>query len=193
MSPLAYDAPVPTRPDQQPPGPRRVLVAGLSGSGKTTLAARLADVLGVPHVELDSLHHGPGWAPRPTFLDEVRGLAEADAWVTEWQYTPARPILAERADTLVWLDLPFRVSLARVVRRTLRRRIRREVLWNGNVEPPLRTFFTDREHVVRYMVATRHKYDALVPQALAAHPPLTGVRLRSSAEVAAWVDSLGPR
>ncbi len=193
MSTLAYDAPVPTRPDPQRPRPRRVLVAGLSGSGKTTLAARLAGVLEIPHVELDSLHHGPGWVPRPTFLDDVRGLAEGDAWVTEWQYTPARPILAERADTLVWLDLPFRVSLARVVRRTLRRRIRREVLYNGNVEPPLRTFLTDREHVVRYMVATRHKYDALVPDALAAHPRLTGVRLRTSAEVAAWVDSLGTR
>jgi hypothetical protein len=85
------------------------------------------------------------------------------------------------------------VSLARVVRRTLRRRFRHEVLWNGNVEPPLRTIFTDREHVVRYMVATRHKYATLVPETLAAQPRMTGVRLRSTAEVAAWVRSLGPR
>lgn len=181
-----------TRPDQSPPPLRRVLVAGLSGSGKTTLAARVAAVLDIPHTEVDSLHHGPGWTSRPAFLDDVRELAEGDAWVTEWQYTAARPLLAARADTLVWLDLPFRVSLSRVVRRTLRRRIRHEVLWNGNVEPPLRTFFTDREHVVRYMVATRKKYETLVPEALAAHPGLTCVRLRSTAEVAAWVGTLGP-
>ncbi len=191
MSPLAYDAPVPTLPDQPTPRPRRVVVAGLSGSGKTTLAASLADVLGIPHVELDSLHHGPGWVPRPTFLDDVRALAEGDAWVTEWQYAAARPILADRADTLVWLDLPFRVSLDRVVRRTLRRRFRHEVLYNGNVEPPLHTFLTDREHVVRYMVSTRHKYATLVPETLTARPGLAFVHLHSSAEVAAWVAGLG--
>jgi len=190
VSPIAYDSAVPTDPDLPTACPRRVLVAGLSGSGKTTLAARLAEVLEVPHVELDSLHHGPGWVPQPTFLDDVRELASREAWVTEWQYAAARPLLAGRADTLVWLDLPFRVSLTRVVRRTLRRRIRHEVLWNGNVEPPLHTFFTDREHVVRYSVATRHKYATLVPTALETHPLLTGVHLRSGTEVAAWVTSL---
>lgn len=183
---------MPTSPDHSTAPPRRVLVAGLSGSGKTTLAARLAPLLGVPHVELDGLHHGPQWVPRPTFLDDVEALAARDAWVTEWQYSAARPLLAARADLLVWLDLPFRVSLARVVRRTLRRRVRGEVLWNGNVEPPLRTIFTDREHVVRYMVATRHKYDTLVPDTLARHPRLTGVRLRSTAQVEEWVTSLTP-
>ena len=45
----------------------------------------------------------------------------------------------------------------RVVKRTLGRRLRREVLWAGNVEPPLRTFFTDREHIVRWAWSTRHR------------------------------------
>ncbi|GHD83281.1 hypothetical protein CLV85_1985 [Salinibacterium amurskyense] len=53
-------------------------------------------------------------------------------------------------DDLVWLDLPFfRTTLPRVIRRTIRRAVRREELWNGNVEAPLHTFFTDREHVVK--------------------------------------------
>jgi adenylate kinase family enzyme len=48
-----------------------VLVAGVSGSGKTTLAAGVAGVLGAPQVEIDALFHGPGWTPRPEFIEEV--------------------------------------------------------------------------------------------------------------------------
>lgn len=179
--------------DRLPPAiahPRRVIVAGLSGSGKTTFAGQLARRLAVPHTELDAIHHGPGWQPRPGFLDEVAALASDNAWVTEWQYREARPVLAARAELLVWLDLPFMVSLSRVVRRTLRRRIRREVLWNGNLEPPLRTILSDPEHVVRYMVSTRHKYDELVPAALASYPHLIGVRLRSSRDAERWLEHL---
>lgn len=165
-------------------------MAGISGSGKTTLAGRIADRLGLEHTELDALHHGPRWTPRPEFVDDVRALAAGETWVTEWQYAAARPVLAARADLLVWLDLPFPLTLSRVLRRTVRRRMRREVLWNGNVEPPLHTVFTDREHVVRWAIASRHKLDDRVPAAVAEHPHLVGVRLRSPREVERWVRGL---
>lgn len=165
-------------------------MAGVSGSGKTTLAGRIATALGIPHTELDALHHGPGWTPRPEFLDDVGELAAGDAWVTEWQYAAARPLLAARADLLVWLDLPFPLTLSRVVRRTLWRRLRREVLWNGNVEPPLHTIVTDPDHVVRWSVKGRHNPASRVPHALERHPHLVGVRLRSRREVEDWLDRL---
>ncbi len=60
-----------------------------------------------PHKEIDALFHGPNWIPRPEFLDDVRALVQSEAWTTEWQYSAARPILAARADLLLWLDLPF--------------------------------------------------------------------------------------
>jgi hypothetical protein len=117
-------------------GPRRVLVAGASGSGKTTLAARVEAVLGLPHTELDALHHGPNWTPRPGFLADVTRLAAQPEWVCEWQSSSARDLLAARADLFAWLDLPRRTVMRQVVLRTLRRRWRQEVLWNGNVEQP---------------------------------------------------------
>nr|WP_281497303.1 AAA family ATPase [Ornithinimicrobium sp. F0845] len=173
-----------------PHRPRRVLVAGISGSGKTTLAGRIAEELDIPHTELDGLHHGAGWIPRPEFLDDVRSLAARETWVTEWQYAGARPLLAARAELLVWLDLPFPLTLSRVVRRTVRRRVRREVLWNGNVEPPLHTVLTDREHVVRWAISGRHNLDRRVPAVLAEHPQLAGVRLTSRRDVEAWMARL---
>ncbi len=180
-----------TADDPLPARPTRVVVAGVSGSGKTTLAGRIASVLGLEHTEIDALFHGPGWTPRPQFMAEVQELVASDGWVTEWQYTPARPVLAAHADLMVWLDLPFHVTLRRVLRRTLRRRLRREELWNGNVEPPLHTFFTDREHIIRWAIATRNKYAELVPSAADARPGLVVVRLRTARDVDRWLARLG--
>ena len=79
------------------PRPRRILVAGVSGVGKTTTARRIADVLAVPHTEIDALFHGPDWEPRPTFVEDVDRFTSEAAWVTEWQYAPVRAMLVDRA------------------------------------------------------------------------------------------------
>lgn len=169
---------------------QRILVAGTTGTGKTTLARAIGARLDLPTTELDALFHGPAWEPRPTFLDDVRALAATDRWVTEWQYPQARPILLERADLLVWLDLPFRTTLARLVPRTVRRRVRREELWNGNVEAPLWTFVTDPEHVVRWAIRSRRLLAELVPAAQRTRPDLRVVRLRSQRDVDAFLAAL---
>lgn len=175
--------------DPLPHRPRRVLIAGVPGSGKSTLAARVARLTGGPHTEIDALYHGPGWEPRPQFMDDVLAFTAAEAWTTEWQYAAVRDLLAERADLLVWLDVPFvRVTLPRVVRRTVRRRIHRTELWNGNHEPPLRTFFWDPEHIIRWSISRRNVFAERVPRAEREHPDLVVVRLRSAGEVDRWVD-----
>ncbi len=79
-----------------PVRPRRVLVAGTSGAGKTTVARRVAALLDIPHIETDALFHGPGWIPRDTFESEVHRFSAGSYWVTEWQYSQVRAILAQR-------------------------------------------------------------------------------------------------
>ena len=174
--------------DPLPRRPQRIVIAGVSGAGKTTLAERVSRLLGIPHTEIDSLHWGPEWTPRDTFVDDVHSLAERDAWVIEWQYSSVRALLAARADLMIWLDLPFMtVTLPRVIRRTVTRRIRREELWNGNTEGPFRTFFTDPEHIVRWAWSTRHAYQEPVPRADSEYENLTVVRLRSKRDVERWM------
>jgi adenylate kinase family enzyme len=164
-----------------------VLVAGTSGAGKTTLAAVVGELLAVPHVEIDALYHGPRWTPRPSFEADVRRFSAEPGWVTEWQYSPVRALLAERADLLVWLDLSRTRVMTQVARRTLRRRLHREPLWNGNVEPALRTIFTNREHIVRWAWSTHHKSGPRVAEVLQRHPHLVVVRLTSRRAVDRWV------
>src|ERR1700712_3838997 len=101
--------------DALPTSPRRIVIAGVSGVGKSTLARRLSRILGLRYVELDALFHGPNWTPRESFAADVDDFSRADRWVTEWLYDDARPLLAERSDTLVWLDLPYRRVFRRVV------------------------------------------------------------------------------
>jgi adenylate kinase family enzyme len=178
---LGPDDPLPARP-------RRILVAGTSGAGKTTLARALSARLGLPHVEIDGLYHGPGWAPRPEFVAEVAAFAARDEWVTEWQYSAVRALLLDRAELLVWLDLPRGRVMAQVGRRTLVRRLRRVVLWNGNVEPPLWTILTGRDHIVRWAWRTHGKTAARVRAVLAAPDAPPVVRLRSRRAVRRWLD-----
>ena len=135
--------------------PQKILVAGTSGAGKTTLAGRIGRLLEIEHTELDSLFHGPDWIPLDSFETEVRRFSSEPTWVTEWQYGAVRRLLAERADLMLWLDLPRRTVMRQVITRTVRRRLQREVLWNRNMEPPLHTILFDPDHVVRWGLAKR--------------------------------------
>jgi hypothetical protein len=77
--------------------------------------------------------------------------------------------------------------MSQVVPRTVRRRVAREQLWNGNVEPPFRSFLTDPDHIVRWAWRTQPEQAAEVQRLRAARPDLPVVRLRSRHEVHAWL------
>ena len=111
-----------------------MLVVGSSGAGKTTMAAALAVRLGLPHTELDSLFHGPGWVPRPEFERDVEAMLATGRWVTEYQYRPVKDRLLGQAQAVVWLDHPFLLVAARLFRRSVARAVTRRAYWNGNRE-----------------------------------------------------------
>lgn len=117
---------------------RRVSVVGSgSGAGKTTFARALARQAGLPFIELDAIHWQRGsWiAPeRAVFRAQVEEATRGLEWVVDGNYSASRDLVWARADTVVWLDVPFALMLWRTVRRTVRRSWRREVLWGGNRE-----------------------------------------------------------
>ncbi len=177
---------------------RRVSVVGNSGSGKTTLARTLAARLGLVHVELDAIYHGPGWTePEPDVfsLSVAEALdAASDGWVVCGNYSAVRePVIWPRADTVVVLDLPKRVVMWRILTRTLRRVVRREKLWNGNRETLSNLFAWDPERNIIRWAWVRHavyrdRYRRAASES--GNADLDFVFLRSPADVDAFIESV---
>jgi adenylate kinase family enzyme len=161
---------------------RRVVVYGPSGSGKTTVGRFLAARLNVPFVELDAVFHArPGWQDlsREEFRREVAALlaAHADGWVFDGNYDHVRDLLLPRADSVVWLRLPFPVVYARLVSRTLRRGYANAELWNGNRET-LRQAFFSRDSMLLWGLTAWRSHHRAAARALATlpHGPVYEVR-----------------
>jgi adenylate kinase family enzyme len=170
---------------------RRVaVIASASGNGKTTVGRVLAERLGVPFVELDSLVHRPNWTEISD--DGLRLLVEpivaGESWVIDGGYRrKLGNLVLDGADTIVWLDLPIRVWLPRLARRTLRRIRGKELLWSDNKEG-FRTAFWGRESLVGYALRMHFDRRRRYPRELAGYPV---IRLRTTAEVDRFVTGAG--
>jgi adenylate kinase family enzyme len=178
---------------------RRVSVVGNSGSGKSTLARQLSAVLGVPHVELDAIHHLPSWEPidPDEFRTTVEEIVAADGWVVDGNY---RAVVVEgpvweRADTVVWVDPPRSTVMRQLVGRTINRTVRREELWNGNRERWQNFWAWDpNESVIRWAWTHHDKYRQRFGTAMTSerYEHLDFVRLRSRGEVDRWLTAVSP-
>lgn len=125
------------------------------------------------------------------FLRRVRVATEPPDWVVDGNYSIVHDTVWNRADTVVWFDLPFLVVMGRVIRRTLRRVIRRTELWNGNKEPWANLWAVDPEKSIIAWAATRHRIYRERYSAAEVDPrwsSLEFVRLRSQREVDRFLD-----
>jgi adenylate kinase family enzyme len=117
---------------------RRIAVIGNGGGGKSTLARALGRHLGIPVREVDEVQWLPGWRRAP--LDEVapvlEGWAADDSWVIDgfgpWPVIDRR---MGRADTIVFIDLPFRTHLWWAAKRQVVSLVRQHA-WGGQSAPP---------------------------------------------------------
>lgn len=103
---------------------RRILVIGAGGSGKSTLASRLGETLGVEVIHLDQHYWKSGWieTPREEWESLVRKLTTGDSWIMDGNYSGTLGLRLAAADAVIFLDLPRRLYLRRVLARRLRHR-----------------------------------------------------------------------
>ena len=142
----------------QPLG-RRIAIFG--GGGKTSLADAIARKLGVQHIELDAIQHGPDWLQTPE--DEFSRILEQrinespDGWVIDGNYSHHRPMILAQTDTVIVIQLWFAALFWRILLRCVRRAITREPLWNGNRESIRMTFFS-RDSLLLEIIGKKKRY-----------------------------------
>ncbi|MDH4213944.1 MAG: DNA topology modulation protein [Candidatus Thorarchaeota archaeon] len=101
---------------------KRVLILGPSGSGKSTVGDRLSRILGIPVIHLDQHYWKPGWVDtsQDEWRTKVSDLIKSDSWVMDGNYTSTLKLRATAADTLIFIDIPRRLSYLRIFTRFLR-------------------------------------------------------------------------
>lgn len=107
---------------------KRIAFVGSIGAGKTTLASTLGHKLGRDVLHLDDLWWEPGnyqrtpeaaktrTMERERWLQLNHEVADGDTWIIDGSLDLLAIRLA-RADTVVFVDLPRRICMTRVLRR----------------------------------------------------------------------------
>lgn len=126
---------------------QRIVVLGITGSGKSTLARELSQVYGFNYIELDNLFWKPNWemVSDEELIEKVQfAMAENDRWVVDGNYTRVgATVIWQQADTFIWLDYPLRINFWRLFKRTWKRFLTQEPLWDaGNKESLWKHFLT---------------------------------------------------
>lgn len=168
----------------------RILVYGVTGSGKTTAALAIGSRTGLPVTLVDELTWLPGWVPVGASVQrEVIGdIVAGERWVLDSSYSDWLGFVLPRTELVVALDYPRRLSLARLVRRTVSRVITKEPLCNGNVEGWRNAVGRDSIILWHFQSFSRKRRRM---RAWAADPQMPPVLLfRHPRELAAWISSL---
>lgn len=110
---------------------RRVMIIGQPGSGKSTLARAVGEIAHLPVYHMDHIHWQPGWTERPKAekAEICADIIARDRWVFEGGFSANWSDRLDRADAVIWLDMPLPLRLWRVFRRTLQ--------YNGRTRPDL--------------------------------------------------------
>jgi adenylate kinase family enzyme len=99
-----------------------VIVTGLAGSGKSTFSLALAAKTGLPVVHLDLHFWKPGWvAPSEAeWREKQQALLAGEAWIADGNYDETLDLRLVRADTVVFLDMPWWLCVGRAFLRGFR-------------------------------------------------------------------------
>jgi adenylate kinase family enzyme len=163
-----------------------VAVVGSGGAGKTTFSDELGRRTGLPVIHLDRYYWRPGWVASTSA--EWRALQSVfvagDEWIIDGNYGSTFDLRLARADTVIVLAFSRWRCTARAFRRSLAHR-GRDIQADGC---PERIDLSFLRWVWRYPLDSRPRLDA----AIAIHPGLEVIELRSPRAARAWLRPVHP-
>ncbi len=142
---------------------QRVHIIGGSGCGKTTLARQVAARLGIPVYHLDEIYFGSEsyfkdkmetYRPLDVRLADVSRIAAQSAWVTEGNYLWWTEELLHRANVIIWLDFPWRVTAWRIIIRQVHK---------GLIHPTHNPIGQKLDRFIRFFYRQRKYYLNSIP------------------------------
>ena len=95
----------------------RISIIGHGASGKSTLARRISKKFNIPHLHIDRFwFESGGYKLKPgdtegkekvrAYIKEnVENFIKQDSWVSDGWYSKVQPIISERADQILFLDI----------------------------------------------------------------------------------------
>lgn len=141
----------------------RIAFLGVTGTGKSTAALRLGEILGLPvHLVDEEI----GWLPCWVFRDKADQVGIADqltsknTWILDSVYDSWAKVVLPRAELVIALDYPRRVSLTRLIKRSIQRAACQTRVCNGNTEPWWKLVSTDS--ILLWHVRTFHDRKARI-------------------------------
>lgn len=107
---------------------RRVMVIGSCGAGKSTFSRRMADITRLNLIHLDQHYWKENWveSDQKEWETTMKGLVAPDTWIIDGNYGGTMDMRIQRADTIIYIDMPTWKCLWRVLKRiwTYRHRVR---------------------------------------------------------------------
>lgn len=101
---------------------KRVVIIGCPGAGKSVFANKLHNKTKLPLVHLDFYYHqkeNDYYNNKEQWVKRVEKLIAADSWIMDGNYTSTFDLRFKRADTIIFFDMPRRLSFYRVLKRRI--------------------------------------------------------------------------
>jgi adenylate kinase family enzyme len=108
----------------------RITIIGLPGSGKSTLASAISEKLHIPHIHIDRFWFESGGRQnsdntpnleqvRASMRDKTISAISGESWVSDGFYSQLQPEIAQRADVVIFLEVPLWRRLLNHTKRTI--------------------------------------------------------------------------
>ncbi|MEG1923339.1 MAG: hypothetical protein RR054_01425 [Clostridia bacterium] len=162
---------------------KRIMIIGCAGSGKTTMSVTLSKIVGINAIHLDKYYWKPDWqeSDKSDWESFIASAAAKDEWIIDGNYRNTMELRLQRADSVIFLDLPRSTCLISVLKRVFKYKGKQRFdMGNGCLE---RFDFSFIKWVYNFKKDSKPKILKLLDK----HPDIIQITLHSRKEIQSFL------